>query len=161
MYTHIYIFLFFCRSQWPRSLRHRSVAAHLLRSWVRIPQGVWTFVCCVLSDRGLCDDLITRPEESYRLWCVIVCDLETSRMRRPWPALGRSAKRQIEKIYIYLFFFIEDIHFATTCTLLCVSAASLSPSPIPLTLTFKISALRHTVNWHVAYDYHNKLQQVS
>ena len=47
--------------------------------------------CCVLSGRGLCDGLITRPEESYRLWCVVVCDLETSRMRRPWPALGRSA----------------------------------------------------------------------
>jgi len=27
-------------------------------------------VCCVLSGRGLCDGLITRPEESYRLWCV-------------------------------------------------------------------------------------------
>jgi len=34
--------------------------------------------------------LITRPEESYRVWCV-QCDLETSRMRRPWPELGRSA----------------------------------------------------------------------
>ena len=51
------------------------------------------FVCCecyVLSGRGLCDELITHPEESYRLWCVIVCDQETSKMRRPWPALGRS-----------------------------------------------------------------------
>ena len=47
--------------------------------------------CCVLSDRGFCDELITRPEESNRLWCVIVCDLETSRMMRPWTALGRSA----------------------------------------------------------------------
>ena len=27
--------------------------------------------CCVLSGRGLCDELITRPEESYRLWCVV------------------------------------------------------------------------------------------
>jgi hypothetical protein len=26
--------------------------------------------CCVLSGRGLCDELIPRPEESYRLWCV-------------------------------------------------------------------------------------------
>jgi hypothetical protein len=26
--------------------------------------------CCVLSGRGLCDELITRPEESYRLCCV-------------------------------------------------------------------------------------------
>jgi hypothetical protein len=34
--------------------------------------------CCVLSGRGLCDELITRPEESYRVWCVVVCDLETS-----------------------------------------------------------------------------------
>jgi hypothetical protein len=44
--------------------------------------------CCVLSGRGLCDGLITRPEESYRLWCVLVCDLETSRMRRLKPASG-------------------------------------------------------------------------
>jgi hypothetical protein len=26
--------------------------------------------CCVLWGRGLCDGLITSPEESYRLWCV-------------------------------------------------------------------------------------------
>jgi len=38
----------------------------------------------VLSGRGLCDELITRPEESYRLWCVIVCDLETSRIDAPY-----------------------------------------------------------------------------
>jgi hypothetical protein len=55
--------------------------------------------CCVLSGRGLCDELITRPEESYRLWCVVVCDLETSWMRRPWPTGGLS--RQKNKIYIY------------------------------------------------------------
>jgi len=39
----------------------------------------WMSVCCeycVLSGRGLCDGLITRPEESYRLWRVVVCDLE-------------------------------------------------------------------------------------
>jgi hypothetical protein len=29
--------------------------------------------CCVLSGRGLCDGPITRPEKSYRLWCVIAC----------------------------------------------------------------------------------------
>jgi hypothetical protein len=35
------------------------------------------FVSCtvfVLSGRGLCVGLITRPEESYRLWCVSECD---------------------------------------------------------------------------------------
>jgi len=52
--------------------------------------------CCVLSGRGLCDGLITRQEESYRVLCVVVCDLETSRMRRPWPALGRSATKKKE-----------------------------------------------------------------
>ena len=36
-----------------------------------------SFECCVLSGRGLCDGPIPRPEKSYRLWCVIVCDVET------------------------------------------------------------------------------------
>ena len=38
----------------------------------------------MLSGRGLCDELITRPEESYRLWYVVVCDLETSRIGAPY-----------------------------------------------------------------------------
>ena len=62
-------------------------AAHLLKSWVRIPRGAWIFVCneCrVFSGRGLCDELITRPEESYRLCCVVVCDLETTRIGAPY-----------------------------------------------------------------------------
>ena len=81
------------------SAGERPQAAHLLRSWVRIPPGAWIFVCCecrVLSGRGLCDELITRPEESYRLWCVVVCDLETSRMGAPY-------------IYIYIYIYIYDI----------------------------------------------------
>ena len=94
------IIIHFCtktnrRSQRPRGLRLRSAAARLLRLWIRIPSGACMSVCCqccVLSGRGLCDGLITRPEESYRLRCVVVCDLETSsRMRRSWPALGCSA----------------------------------------------------------------------
>ena len=85
-YEVIYIFIL-RRSQWPRGLWRRSAAARLLRSWVRIPPGAWMFVCCVcrvLSGRGLCDELITRPEESYRLCCVVVCDLETSRIGAPY-----------------------------------------------------------------------------
>ena len=38
----------------------------------------------MLSGRGLCDELITHPEESYRLCCVVVCDLETSIMGAPY-----------------------------------------------------------------------------
>jgi hypothetical protein len=37
--------------------------------------------CCVLSGRGLCDGLITCPEESYRGWC----DREELTMKRPRP----------------------------------------------------------------------------
>ena len=78
----LYILSIYMRwSQWPRDLRRRSTAARLLRLWVRIALGAWMFVCCkccVLSGRGLWDELITRPEESYRLWRVVVCDQETS-----------------------------------------------------------------------------------
>ena len=88
------------QSQWPRGLRRRSAAARLLRSWVRIPPGPWMSVCCecyVLSGRGLCDELITRPEESYWLWCVVVYDLETSWMRKPWPTGGCRNKNKQTK----------------------------------------------------------------
>ena len=37
-----------------------------------------------------------RPQESYRLWCVVVCDLETSR-------IGASY------IYIHIYIYIYDI----------------------------------------------------
>jgi hypothetical protein len=86
-------------SQWPRGLRRRCAAARLLRLWVWIPMGAWMIVCfecCVF--RGLCDELITHPEESYRLWCVVVCDLETSWMRRPWPTGGCRAQRKKKEV---------------------------------------------------------------
>ena len=88
------------RSQWPRGLRRRSTAARLLRSWVRILAGAWIsvcFECCVLSGRDLCDGLNTRPEESYWLWCVVVCDQENN--PREWggqgPLGGYRVKRKI------------------------------------------------------------------
>jgi hypothetical protein len=87
----LFTFYEFSWSQRPRGLRHRSSVARLLRLWGRISLGAWMFVCCefcVLSGRGLCDGLITRPEESYRLWRVVVCDKETSKTRRLKPANG-------------------------------------------------------------------------
>jgi len=50
--------------------------------------------CCLLTGRGVCGELITRPEKSYWLWCVVVCDLETSWIRRPWPTGGFCAKKE-------------------------------------------------------------------
>jgi len=42
----------------------------------------------VFSVRGLCDGLITHPEESYRLWRVVVYDQETSKTNRLKPTTG-------------------------------------------------------------------------
>ena len=51
------------------SVFHRSLVGFEYR------YGAWMSVsckCCVLSDTGLCDRLVTRLEESYRVWCVWV-----------------------------------------------------------------------------------------
>jgi hypothetical protein len=102
--------IYICRSLWPHGLRRRSADARLVwDSGYEYKTGAWLFVCCeccVLSGRGLCNELITRPEEFYRLWCVVVCDLETSRMRRPWPALGCSTTKK-KNIYIYIKLHLE------------------------------------------------------
>jgi hypothetical protein len=34
------------------------------------------YECCVLSGRGLGDELNANPEESYRIWCIVECDIE-------------------------------------------------------------------------------------
>jgi hypothetical protein len=78
----------------------RSKAVRLLRFWVRFLSGAWMFVscvCCVLSGRCLYDELTTRPEESYRQWCVFVCDVETLRMGRTWPSVGCCVKNKKNK----------------------------------------------------------------
>jgi len=57
-----------------------------------------------LSGRGLCDELITRPEESYRLCCVVVCDLESSRIGAPYIYDIRSLRVKesvLQRVYIW------------------------------------------------------------
>jgi len=56
-----------------------------------------------LSGRGLCDELITRPEESYLLCCVVVCDLETSRMGAPYIYDIRHLRVKSKETVLYLF----------------------------------------------------------
>jgi hypothetical protein len=55
--------------------------------------------CCVLSGRGLCDELITRPEESYRLCCVVVCALENLKNEEAMTRVGsqRHSKKKSER----------------------------------------------------------------
>jgi hypothetical protein len=68
--NYIYLRSILSWSQWVRGLRHGSAAtggmdACLLR------------LLCVV--RCLCDGLITRPKESYQVWCVL------SVISKPWP----------------------------------------------------------------------------
>jgi len=63
-----------------------------------------------LSGRGLCDELITRPEESYRLCCVVVCDLETSRKGAPYIC-------DISRLRVKVLKRITNIAFKCLCNL--------------------------------------------
>jgi hypothetical protein len=86
-----------------------------------------------LSGRGLCDELITRPEESYRLWCVVVCDLETSRMGAPYindiSRLRVNSRAllvimQWKSPVFNIYFFTESVHTACSTHILTPSHVS-------------------------------------
>jgi hypothetical protein len=76
-----------------RGLRRIFAAARLLDcmfEWNR-EHGYFSWVLCVLSGRGPCDELITHPEEYYRVWCVVMCHLNASWIRWPWTKGDRAA----------------------------------------------------------------------
>jgi hypothetical protein len=107
------------RSQWPCGLRRGSSAARLLRSWVWMPPRAWMSVCCeccVLLGRGLCDGLITRPEESYRLWCV--SNVLWSWSLEKWGGLGPlgAVEPLGKKKYINRWFWITCFVLLTDST---------------------------------------------
>ena len=81
----------------------------------------------MLSGKGLCDELITRPEVFYRLWCVVVCDLETLLMRRPWPTGGLLRQRNVIGVWK------ETLQF---CVLEDDSVINLSMSGFVLEMSF-------------------------
>ena len=88
--------IFDCRFQWPSGL---SVSLETLACWgcgFESRAGAWMYVCyecCVSSGRGLYDGLITRPEESYQLWCV--CDGKASILSKSWPTRGCCDMKKI------------------------------------------------------------------
>jgi len=66
----------------------------------------------VFLGRGLCDELITRPEESYRLWCVVVCDLENLKSKEAMTRVGsqrHSKKKKSYKTYNHIYIYIYTI----------------------------------------------------
>ena len=67
MYIYLKKVINVIKIDWTVPVAAQSKAARLLGLWVRIPPGTWMSVCyecCVMSGRGLFDELITRPEES-------------------------------------------------------------------------------------------------
>ena len=88
------------RSQWLHGLRRRSAAPRRLRMWVRIPPGAWTFVyceCCVCCQAEVSATIWSLLQRSPTDWCVVMCDLETSSMRRPWRTGGLLRQKQTNK----------------------------------------------------------------
>jgi hypothetical protein len=97
-----------CQSQCPHGLRRRRKPLDCCdcgfeSRWVHGCSYVVFVVCCVGS--GICDELITRSEESYLVCvcvcvcvcaraCLIVCDLGTSTIRWSKPDLGSCEQRR-------------------------------------------------------------------
>jgi hypothetical protein len=74
------------------------------------------WLLCVLPGRGLCDGLITRPEESYRLWCpcVWLCNLrnEEAQTRKGCKCQIEEEEEEEEELWIY---FSGFRHRVPTC----------------------------------------------
>ena len=84
----------------------------------------------MLSGRGLGDELITRPEESYRMCCVVVCDLETSRMGAPYIY-------DISRLRVKLFSFVGT-------SLMAYTIAHFKGSSAETSSCFRQNSLRYT-----------------
>ena len=55
--------------------------------------------CCVMSGRGFCDELITRPEVPFRLWCVVECDnLVNEESLAQW---GAVVPKKVKLLIVY------------------------------------------------------------
>jgi hypothetical protein len=73
----------------------------LLGSRVRIPPATWMSVSCecyVLSSRGVCNGLFTRPE-FYRAWCVLSVILKLRHLGGPDPLELSNYEEKICIIY--------------------------------------------------------------
>jgi len=105
-------------------------------------------VCCQVE---VCDELVTRSDKSCRLCCVVVCGLETSRIRRPWPALGRSATGKIK----YLFY-LSSIHgvLRQRDRLLSLSFLNVTLEQMLLSLLFHMAHLGYLPSSF----FHNKIK---
>jgi hypothetical protein len=87
--------------------------------------------CCVLSGRGFCDGLVSRPEESYRVWCVWVWSWSLEK----WGGLGpQGAVEPLGKNTITpeVWFKTHKCVYKSNRFLRCVPVYSYSASYRPL-----------------------------
>ena len=99
VFTHDYSLVLPVR--WPRGLGVRPLAcwdcgfeSHQGNG----PFSVVSVVCCQVEVSATSWSLI----QSCRLWCVVVCDLETSWMRKPWSTGCRRAKNKLFGLFLML-----------------------------------------------------------
>ena len=121
--------------------------------------SLFFFCCCVLC--SLCDELITRSGESYRLnVCVCLClierGLETSTMRRPYFGVGCC---DIENILC--LWFRASLIYINNCLTRCNTKQSLYYSTSSLYM-FRVSTtpiFRSTQNCNYSLRYCSYLPQ--
>jgi len=125
-----------CRTRWTRGLRCGSVVSRFMGLWVR--SKIVSCECCVLSDRGLCVGVITRPQSPTDCG-VSECDRETSIMRRPWPTGGCCAV--VKKKYIYIYSVTETTPYPikASCSLYRQISVNIRELCIPFTSFVRFS----------------------
>jgi hypothetical protein len=101
--------------------------------------------CCALSGRGLGDGLITRPEESYWLWCVVVCDprnLENEEAKACYRAVENTARWVVTPGKQTNWYIRRDLSVFLSLTSLCLLIIGVECSCAPddtHTLPFSLS----------------------
>jgi hypothetical protein len=75
--------------------------------------------CCAGS--GLCDELITPSEESFWIWELTVCDLDTSKLRRPRLETGCCATGEKQKQTPDRTAMTDVIGYASSSAFTCLS----------------------------------------
>jgi hypothetical protein len=105
VYCESIVIICFCRSQWPCGRRRGSTASRVMGLQVRISPGAWMSVCCeccVLSGVGLCVGLITRPEESCRVWCVWVWSWSLDRPARGCNSMENNCTFLLTSLLLFI-----------------------------------------------------------
>jgi len=117
--------------------------------------GYWCLlrVFCVVGYRSL-RGVVHSSRESCRLRWVVVCDLDTSTMRGPWPTLNRKATKKCMYaclcVYVCMYVcmqvdknFLHYIHYLNFLPLL-LQARSLIQHRRPINLAIKNVVKQHT-----------------